>query len=354
MNAGERLRAVSLVCLQLLIIGVTLWAAAHVLARLAVVVVPFAIAVLLAALLAPAVSWLYRRGLPRALATALVLLAAIGVLGGFLTFVVTSLVSALPELRDRLDDSLVQLRGQLDGIGWGDQALAQGREWLARNRQSLAFGAWGVFTTAGSILGGLVFVLFITLFLLYDGRRVWRFALRAVPAEWRLRVHRGGLHAFRDLSGYTRASIAVAVIDAVGIGLGLWVMDVPLVLPLAALVFLGGFVPLLGAFLSGAVCVLIALVSGGPVTALVIAGVVVAVQQIEGNVLEPFLMGNAVTLHPLAILLAVAVGGSQAGIIGAVLAVPVVTTVRALLGPAGLFTPAPPRRTRQRRPRQAG
>lgn len=353
MNAGERLRAVSLVCLQLLIIGVTLWVAGQVLARLAVVVVPFAIAVLLAALLAPAVSWLFRQGVPRALATALVLLAAIGVLGGFLTFVVTSLISAMPELRDRLDDSLVQLRDQLSGVAWGDQVLTQGREWLARNRQSLAFGAWGVFTTAGSILGGLVFVLFITLFLLYDGRRVWRFALRAVPAELRLRVHRGGLHAFRDLSAYTRASIAVAVIDAVGIGLGLWIMDVPLVLPLAALVFLGGFVPLVGALLSGAVCVLIALVSGGPVTALVIAGVVVLVQQIEGNVLEPFLMGNAVTLHPLAIILAVAVGGSQAGIVGAVLAVPVVTTVRALLGRSGLFAAAPPRRTR-RRPRQEG
>ncbi|WP_434444177.1 AI-2E family transporter [Lentzea sp. E54] len=355
MNAGERLRAASLVCLQLLIIGVAVWAVCHLLARLAVVVVPFAIAVLLAALLAPAVSWLSGRGLPRALATALVLLAAIAVLGGFLTFVVSSLVSAIPELRTQLDDSLAQLRGQLSGVGWGDEALTQAREWLARNRESLAFGAWGVFTSAGSILGGLVFVLFITLFLLYDGRRIWRFALRAVPGEWRLRVHRGGLHAFRDLSAYTRASIAVAIIDAVGIGLGLWIMDVPLVLPLAALVFLGGFVPLVGALLSGAVCVLVALVSGGPVTALVILGVVVLVQQIEGNVLEPLLMGGAVTLHPLAIILAVAVGGSQAGIIGAVLAVPVVTTVRALLG-AGILRAAPPRHMpRLRRwPRRAG
>jgi len=331
MNAGQRLRAVSLVCLQLLVIGLTVWAVGYVLGRLAVVVIPLSIAVLLAALLTPAAHWLTRRGLPRLLATAVVMVAAIAALGGFVAFVSTSLVTALPDLQSRLDDSLEQVRGWLSGVGWGEQALTQGREWLARNRQSLTSGAWGLFATAGSILGGLVFVLFITLFLVHDGRRIWRFVLRAVPAELRLRAHRGGLRAFRDLSSYVRASIAVALIDALGIGLGLWVLDVPLVLPLAALVFLGGFVPLIGALVSGAVCALVALVSGGPVTALIVVGVVVLVQQIEGNVLEPFLMGNAVTLHPLAVILAVAAGGSQAGVIGAVLAVPLVTTVRAFL-----------------------
>jgi putative heme transporter len=331
MKAGQRLRAVSLVCLQLLIIGVTVWAAAHVLGRLAVVVIPLSIAVLLTALLRPPSSWLIRRGVPRGLATALVMVLAIGLVGGFIAFISMSLVSALPDLQNRLDDSLEQVRGWLSGVGWGEQALTQGREWLERNRQSLASGALGVFATAGSALGGLVFVLFITLFLVHDGRRVWRFVLRAVPAELRPRVHRGGLRAFHDLSAYMRASIAVALIDAVGIGLGLWVLDVPLVLPLAALVFLGGFVPLLGALVSGAVCALVALVSGGPVTALMVVGVVVVVQQLEGNVLEPLLMGGAVRLHPLAVILAVAAGGSQAGVIGAVLAVPLVTTVRAFV-----------------------
>jgi predicted PurR-regulated permease PerM len=331
MNAGQRLRAVSLVCLQLLVIGLTVWAVGYVLGRLAVVVIPLSIAVLLAALLTPAAHWLTRRGLPRVLATAVVMVAAIAALGGFVAFVSTSLVTALPDLESRLGDSLEQVRGWLSGVGWGEQALTQGREWLARNRQSLTSGAWGLFATAGSILGGLVFVLFITLFLVHDGRRIWRFVLRAVPAELRLRAHRGGLRAFRDLSSYVRASIAVALIDALGIGLGLWVLDVPLVLPLAALVFLGGFVPLVGALVSGAVCALVALVSGGPVTALIVVGVVILVQQIEGNLLEPFLLGNAVTLHPLAVILAVAAGGSQAGVIGAVLAVPLVTTVRAFM-----------------------
>lgn len=116
-------------------------------------------------------------------------------------------------------------------------------------------------------------------------------------------MHRDGLWAFGDLSSYGRASIAVASIDALGIGLGLWILDVPLVLPLAALVFLGGFVPLVGALVSGALCALVALVSGGPVTALIVVGVVVLVQQIEGNVLEPFLMGGAVTVHPLEVIL---------------------------------------------------
>lgn len=334
MEAGQRLRAVSFVCLQLLVIGVTVWAAGYVLGRLAVVVIPLSIAVLLTALLRPAASWCTRRGVPRVLATGLVMVLAVGVLGGFVAFVSTSLVAAWPDLQDRLDDSLEQVRGWLAGVSWGEQALSQGREWLSRNRQALTSGAWGVFATAGSVLGALVFVLFLTLFLVHDGRRVWRFVMRAVPAEFRPRVHRGGLRAFHDLSAYVRASIAVAVIDAAGIGLGLWVLDVPLVLPLAALVFLGGFVPLLGALVSGAVCALVALVSGGPVTALIVVGVVILVQQIEGNVLQPFLMGGAVTLHPLAVLLAVAAGGSQAGVIGAVLAVPLLTTVRAFVASA--------------------
>lgn len=331
MTAGQRLRAVSLVCLQLLVIGVTVWAAGYVLGRLAVVVIPLSIAVLLTALLRPAAFWLTRHGVPRVLATGLVVVLAVGVLGGFVAFVFTSLVVAWPDLQNRLDDSLEQVRGWLAGVSWGEQALNQGRDWLSRNRLSLASGAWGVFATAGSVLAGLVFVLFLTLFLVHDGRRVWRFVMGAVPAEFRARVHRGGLRAFQDLSAYVRASIAVAVIDSAGIGLGLWVLDVPLVLPLAALVFLGGFVPLLGALVSGAVCALVALVSGGPVTALIVVGVVIVVQQIEGNVLQPFLMGGAVTLHPLAVLLAVAAGGSQAGVVGAVLAVPLLTTVRAFV-----------------------
>lgn len=128
MNAGQRLRAVSPACLQLLITGVTVWAASRVLARLAVVVVPFAITVLPAAPPAPAASRLSRRGLPRARATALVMPGAIAVPGGFVAFVSTSLVSALPELHDRLDDSLGQVRGWLSGVGWGEQALTQGRE----------------------------------------------------------------------------------------------------------------------------------------------------------------------------------------------------------------------------------
>jgi putative heme transporter len=122
----------------------------------------------------------------------------------------------------------------------------------------------------------------------------------------------------------------VALIDAVGIGIGLWATGVPLVIPLAALVFLGAFVPLIGAFVTGLLAVLVALVSQGPLIALIVAGIVVGVQQLEGNVFEPLLTSNAVKLHPVAVILAVTVGVSQAGIIGALLAVPVFTTVRAI------------------------
>lgn len=344
-DGGERtptlsrdlLRRSATVCGQLLVILVALWALLQVVGLLTVVIIPLAIALLLAAGFAPLAGWLTRRGLPRALATVLVLIGGLAAVGGLLWFVIREFVQGLPDLRRQLDGSVAQLRDWLSNGPLGlsadelDRMIGQGRDWLSRNQQNLLSGAFGVFSTVGAVLAGLAMALFILIFFVHDGRRMWDRMLRPLPERARDKADRAGTRAFHDLSAYVRATIAIALIDAVGIGLGLWATGVPLVLPLAALVFLGAFVPLVGAFVSGLVAALVALVSQGPLIALIVVGIVIAVQQLEGNVFEPLITSSAVKLHPVVVLLAVAIGVTHAGIAGALLAVPLLTTIRAVL-----------------------
>jgi predicted PurR-regulated permease PerM len=208
--------------------------------------------------------------------------------------------------------------------------LDEAKDWVNRNRSQLASGALGVLATAGAILAGLAVVVFLLIFFLHEGSRMWRGTTQFLPEPGRTRVREAGDRAFHDLTAYVRTTMLVALIDAVGIGLGLWVTGVPLVLPLSALVFFGAFVPIVGAFVTGIVAVLVALVSQGFVVALIVAGVVIAVQQLEGNVLEPLLMSKSVKLHPVAILVAITVGVELAGIVGALFAVPVLAAARAV------------------------
>jgi predicted PurR-regulated permease PerM len=287
---------------------------------------------LVAALLSPGVTLLVRRGLPKALATTIVLLVGLGALAGLVWFMVATLVAGLPDLGKQLGESYEQLRSWLtDGpLGLtGDQLdsmLAEGQDWFTRNRSTLASGAFGVLSTAGTVLAGFVLVVFLLIFFLHDGDRMWRAVTSPLPHI----VRSAGRRAFTDLTRYVRVTVLVALIDAVGIGLGLWITGVPLVLPLAALVFLGAFVPIVGAFVTGLVAVLVALVAQGPLIALVVTGIVVLVQQLEGNVFEPLLVSKSVKLHPVAVILAVAVGVELAGIIGALFAVPLMAVVRSV------------------------
>jgi predicted PurR-regulated permease PerM len=328
------LRRTALTCLYVLIIAATLWVLGQVVARLVIVVVPVAVALLLAALLVPGVALLVRWGLPRALATLTVLLGGLAVIGGFLFFMVSAFISGLPDLRTQLDKSYSQLRDWLnDSLGVSgaqlDKMLDDGKNWFTEHRSELASGALGALSTAGAALAGFALVVFVLIFFLYDGPRMWRVLISPVPERARPRIDKAGSSAFRDLTAYVRATVLVALIDAVGIGLGLLITGVPLVLPLAALVFFSAFVPVVGAFVSGLVAVLIALVSQGPLVALIILAVVIVVQQLEGNVFEPLIMSKSVKLHPVAVILAVAVGVELAGVIGALFAVPVLATVRA-------------------------
>jgi predicted PurR-regulated permease PerM len=177
------------------------------------------------------------------------------------------------------------------------------------------------------ILSGTFLVLFALFFFLRDGRMIWRFSVNLLPSQAREPLDHAGLAAWRTLASYVRATVLVAFIDAVGIYIGLELLNVPLALPLGALVFLTAFIPIIGATLSGAVAVLVALVTNGFFTAIVVLIIVIAVQQIEGHLLQPLIMGRAVAIHPLAVIVGIASGLVLGGIIGALIAVPIIAVL---------------------------
>lgn len=331
------LRVTAAVCWRLLVVLGMLYVLSLALGKLYVVVIPVAIALLLSALLAPAVSWLARRKVPRAIATAVVLVGGLALVGGVLTFVINAFINGFPELQREILRSLGQIRGWLlqgplhlreEQI---DEYLGQAARWLQENQAALTSGALSTASTFGNFLTGLVLALFTLIFFLHDGRRVWLFLIGLVPSHVRGRVDVAGIRGFASLVGYVRATALVAVADAVGIGIGLTLIGVPLALPLSALVFLGGFVPIVGAVASGSVAVLVALVTSGWVNALLVVLVVLLVQQVEGHILQPLLLGRAVQVHALAVVLAISAGVVLGGIVGALLAVPVVAVLNSAI-----------------------
>ena len=314
--------------------------------RLEVIVVPVALAVILTALLLPAVDWLDRRGAPRAAAVALVLLGGFGFFGGIMSFVVSQFISGLPELTVQVTRSIDNAtRWLIDGpahlsLEQIDKAGDAAAKALRDNQERLTLGALSTAATLTEIVTGALLMLFTLIFLLYGGRNIYAYLTRIVPARSRDRVREAGRAGFGSLIGYVRATLLVALVDAVGIGTGLAVMGVPLALPLASLVFLGAFIPLVGAVLTGFLAVVVALLAKGVVYALITLGLVIAVQQLEAHVLQPLVMGRAVSIHPLAIVLALATGAVLAGIIGALLAVPVLAFLNSAFRVLGAPNPA--------------
>ena len=298
--------------------------------QLEIIVVPVLLALVLSALLVPAVDWLDRRGLPRAGAVALVLLAGLAVLGGILTFVVSQFIAGLPALVEQVSHSIdstkgwliqgpAHLRGeQIDNAG---NAAVQA---LHDNQAKLTSGALSTAATITEMVTAAVLVLFTLIFFLYGGRNIWQYVVKIFPADVRERVLDAGRAGYRSLIGYVRATFLVALTDAAGVGTGLAIMGVPLALPLASLVFLGAFIPLVGAVIAGFLAVVVALLAKGIVYALFTLGLLVAVNQLEAHLLQPLVMGRAVSIHPLAVVLAISTGGVVAGIVGALLAVPTV------------------------------
>ena len=296
--------------------------------RMEILFVPVALATILAALLMPVVDFLDRRGAPRGGAVALVLLSGIALFGGLLAFVVTQFVDGAPALVGQVSTSIEGVgRWLTDGpLHVSPQQINQARdaaiEALTTNQEKLTSGALSTAGTVTEILTGALLVLFTLIFLLHGGRNIFGFVTKIFPAHVRGRVRDAGRAGFRSLIGYVRATFLVALVDALGIGVGLAIMGVPLALPLASLVFLGAFVPLVGAVLTGLLAVIIALIAKGLVYALITLGLIIAVQQLEAHVLQPIVMGRAVSIHPLAIVLVIAGGAVLAGIVGALLAVP--------------------------------
>jgi putative heme transporter len=292
------------------------------------VLIPVAIALLLAALMAPGVAKLVELKVPRALSTAIVLVAGLALLGGVLTFVISEFTNGLPQLQTQVAKSLDTIQKWLANSPLhlnSDQIIGS----IKSNQAAITSGALSTAASIGELLAGFVLTLFILIFFLSDGARIWQFLIRAAPAAIRDRVDVAGRRGFSSLIHYVRATAAVAVVDALGIGIGLWIVGVPLVVPLAALVFLGAFIPIIGAVIAGTVAVLVALVANNFVSALVVLAIVIAVMQLEGHVLQPWLMGRAVRLHPLAVVIAITVGLVAASIPGALFSVPLLAVLNA-------------------------
>ncbi|MGB7240427.1 MAG: AI-2E family transporter [Rhodococcus sp. (in: high G+C Gram-positive bacteria)] len=326
---------------RLLVIFAGIITFCYVVARLDIVIIPLGLALLASAMLVPIVDWMQRRGVPRAAGVVIAIVASIGVVAGIMTFVVEQFIEGLPQLGDQFTTSIKSIQQWMaDGpLHISQEQIDQASENLVKviqdNQAAVTSGALTTATVIGEIFTGAALTLFILIFFLYGGDQIWEFVTRLAPTAARRRIRLAGSQGFGSLVGYVRATVAVAAADAIGIGAGLAILGVPLALPLASLVFIGAFIPIIGAFLTGFVAVFIALVTKGLLTALIALGIVVAVMQLEGHVLQPLLLGRAVRLHPLAVVLAITVGILLAGIVGGLLAVPIVavlnTAIRSLL-----------------------
>lgn len=300
------------------------------------VTVPLAISLLTTALAAPIVDRLQGLGLPRRLAAVIVVVAGLVVFGGVLTVVGSQVAGRFDQLRDDVSEGLRQVQDWLRNgpLGLSDAQLNnlidRGRESLQGADTQVVSQAAAVGTTVGHFVAGIFIVLFATFFFCAEGSRMWRWVVDLLPRPARPEVNTSGHVAWVSLTAFVRATVLVALADAVGVALAAVLLGVPLALPLGLLVFVGAFVPIIGAAVSGSVAVLVALVAQGPVVALLMLGAVVLVQQLESHVLQPFLMGRFVAVHPLGIILAIAAGLVAGGVVGALIAVPLVACANAV------------------------
>ena len=301
------------------------------------VVWPVVLAILLTTVLRPPAGWLIRHRLPPALASAVALLVAVGVVTGIFVAIAPSVVGQGQQIANGVVAGIGQIRGWLAGppFNLGEGELGGLLDTATRQvQQSATTIAGGVLTGVSAFASGLlnvVLALVLSFFFIKDGPRFlpWLTAISGPSVGRHLSAVLSRMWAV--LGGFIRVQAMVSLIDAVLIGIGLVVMSVPLALPLAVLTFLGGFIPIIGALVAGALAVLIALVTQGLTTAIVVLVIIVAVQQLEGNVLQPLLQGQSLRLHGAVVLLGVTAGGSMGGIGGAFLAVPVVAVVAVLL-----------------------
>lgn len=335
---------------RLLLVGGVLAVVVFLIIQLRFVVVPVLVAVLLSALLVPFAEFLQRHRWPKWLAVTVAMLTTLAAVAGLLTLGISQIVRgsgdlarqsviAWEEFREWLLEGPLHITtAQFDA--WVEEIGAA----LQDNSSVLVSGALSVGSSLGHFLAGLLLVLFATLFILIDGRFIWNWIVGIFPRRARAAIDGSGRAGWATLQNFVKVQILVATIDAIGIGLGALLLGVPLAIPIAILVFLGSFIPIVGAVITGALAVFVALVYNGWGIALAMLGVVLLVQQVEGHVLQPLIMGTAVKVHPLGVVIAVTTGSLLAGIAGALFAVPVaaVANVMILYVASGIWRQAEP------------
>lgn len=320
---------------RIVIVGAVLWAGVWAFTNLSALFVPLIIALIIAAPLERLVTRMRQIGIHRALGSIIAILLMLGVAAGLGTLASAAFVSESSQLRDAavegfdtfvewlVDGPLGIEQAQIDEVVSNIQSFAED------NVSGLATGAMSVGTAIGTVVAGFIIGLVALFFFMRDGKKIWTWTVNLLPDASVERADRAGHHAWVTLRRYTQTTVFVAFVDAVGIGLAAWILGVPLALPIAIIVFLFSFIPMIGATLSGAIAALVALVDGGWTTALLMLAAVLIVQQIEGNVLYPWLFGRAASIHPLAVLLTISAGTLTMGLIGAVIAVPILATLYA-------------------------
>jgi predicted PurR-regulated permease PerM len=309
-----------------------------------VVVFPLVIALFIAALTAPLVSVLERARVPRKLAAFLVVVGGIAIVALLLTFVGQQIASSIDDLSGKVSDGLGEIRDWLQtgplnaSDSQIDRWIEDSQNYIQTQGKELSTHATELGTALGHIVAGFFIILFSTYFFLADGHHIWAWVVRIFPRAARSRADSSGRVAWVSLTQFVRATVLVAGTDAIGIMIVAVILNVPLVSAIGVIVFLGAFIPLVGAFMSGTVAVLVALVAQGPIVALLMLGGVVLVQQIEAHVLQPFLMGRFVSVHPLGVILAIAMGAIVAGIVGALVAVPLAAALNAVVQHLAAYT----------------
>jgi len=303
--------------------------------QLKLVVIPVLLAIIIAAAAAPLVSWLRRLGLSPILAAWVTLLGGILVFGGLVTAIVFAVRDQWDELYESAIEGFEELRvWVLDGPLPIDQGLIDDSiDWVIDFLTSAQFGSGAIagVSAAAQVVTGLVLGVVILFFFLKDGDVIWEFFLTPFRGAALARGRRVGRTGVTVLGGYIRGTAIIAAVDAIGIGVGLAILQVPLWLPLSVIVFIGAFVPLVGATVAGALAALIALVANGPIAALIVIAIVIGVNQLEGNFLQPVVMAQSLKLHPLVILVALTAGTILGGIIGAILSVPIAAVSWAII-----------------------
>lgn len=311
---------------QALLVAALAWVILWSLTRVPLVIIPVTIALILASAISPLVRWLTGHRWPRALATATSFVGILAVFGGVVTGIVFLVRAQSKELAAKVTAGIDQLHSYLNNgpVPVSDEQITAARDSVQKFFTSSTFGT-EVLTgarTVGEILAGLVLLAVTLFFFLLDGEKIRTFLFGFFPAGHRAKAHLAADRATLVLGGYVRGTAIVAAVDGLVVGIALAILGVPLALPLGGFIFIGGFIPIVGATAAGTFAVTIALVSNGPVTALIVLAVVIGVNQLEHHFLQPVLMGRVLSIHGLAILLALAAGTMLAGVIGALLAVP--------------------------------